>query len=262
LILVESKFSLPFKLKKEKIIKYILVICFNLFWFYFIYSSELDTIPSFIQSVLKGLIIAMINISIIHNKLSEKSLILCCIIPFVFGFILLYLGDIIYIITFITTMFLIEIKIYNIYNILYIFNRFNEFFNILKNININSLIEFFNSLIEYMLHPMGGTPEPLKKTFSKISDVNYRTSEGEPSRPTVPRPSSPAVSESNDLYGSGGNSPEVSGAAGSNPEIRNNRPSNTSGRNSPEALVAGETSNTDASANNQARPITISPFNR
>ena len=131
-------------------------------------------------------------------------------------------------------MFLIEI-----YNL---FNRFNVFFNILKNININSLIEFFNSLIEYMLHPMGGTPEPLKKTFSKISDVNYRTSEGEPSRPTVPRPSSPAVSESNDLYGSGGNSPEVSGAAGSNPEIRNNRPSNTSGRNSPQALGAGVSS--------------------
>jgi len=166
-------------------------------------------------------------------------------------------------------MFLIEI-----YNL---FNRFNEYINILKNININSLRKYFNELIEYMLHPMGGTPEPLKKDFTKLSDVNYRTSEGEPSRPTglrhsspagsegeptVARPSSPAGSENNDLYGSGGNSPEVSGAAGSNPEIRNNRPSNTSGRNSPEALVAGETSNTDASANNQARPITISPFNR
>ena len=77
-------------------------------------------------------------------------------------------------------MFLIEI-----YNL---FNRFNVFFNILKNININSLRKYFNELIEYMLHPMGGTPEPLKKDFTKLSDVNYRTSEGEPSRPTVPRP--------------------------------------------------------------------------
>ena len=57
---------------KEKII---LISIFSIFWYYFIHSVELDTISSYFQYVLKGLILAMINIAIIYNNISIKKLI-------------------------------------------------------------------------------------------------------------------------------------------------------------------------------------------
>jgi hypothetical protein len=162
--------------------------------------------------VLKGLFIAMINISIIYNKLSEKGLIFYCIMPFIIGVILYYFkSEYLVFITF-ANLFLIEIN--------NIFNRFNEYINILKKFNINSLKKFINELIENKsLHTLGGIPELSKKALAKPGNVNFRTPEAEGS---ATRPSSPAESEGSDLYGSGGNSPEASGASVENPEVGNN----------------------------------------
>jgi hypothetical protein len=201
---------------KEKII---LISIFSILWYYLLKGVELDSIPSFIQCVLKGLIIAMINISIIYNKLSEKGLILYCIMPFIIGVLLcLFKSELLVFITF-ANLFLIDIN--------NIFNRFNDYINILKKFNINSLKLFFNELVNNYLHTLGGTPEPTNKALAKPGNVNYRTPEGEPSRPTATRPSSPAGSEGSDLYGSGGNSPEASGRGGENSEVGNNWPTNT-----------------------------------
>lgn len=202
---------------KEKII---LISIFSLLWYFLLKGVELDTISRFIQSVLKGLFIAMINISIIYNKLSEKGLIFYCIMPFIIGVLLYYFkSEYLVFLTF-ANLFLIEIN--------NIFNRLNEYINILKKFNINSLKIFFNELIENKsLHTLGGSPEPIKKALAKPGNINFRTSEGEPSRPTATRPNSPAGSEGSDLYGSGGNSPEASGVGVENQEVGNNWPTNT-----------------------------------
>ena len=93
-------------------IKIILVISFNFLWFKFIYGVDLSMFYISIQFVVKGLILAMINIAIMHKELSVKGLILYCIMPFIIGVLLYY---------------------YNYYNICiltyYISTVFIEFFN-------------------------------------------------------------------------------------------------------------------------------------
>ena len=90
---------------KEKII---LISIFSIFWYYFIHSVELDTISSYFQYVLKGLILAMINIAIIYNNISIKKLIFYCIMPFFTSLLILYKYDITFIFIPYSIMLLID----------------------------------------------------------------------------------------------------------------------------------------------------------
>ena len=230
---------------KELILKFILVNSFNIFWFIFMYGHMLNNLPMhtiYAIYLIKCLIIAMINIAIIHKKLSVKGFIFCCIIPFVIAFILLFKADFIYLITFFTNMLLIEIKTDNIW-IHNIFNKLKHYIHILKTVKFNELKNFFSSLVyeQLNLHTLGGSPEECKKAFFKPANVNYTKSSGEPSGG---RATSPAGSETSDLYGSDesarGNSPQGSGSG--------------VGANS-SSIGSG------ATTSNQARPVTISPYN-
>ena len=209
---------------KEKII---LISIFSIFWYYFIHSVELDTISSYFQYVLKGLILAMINIAIIYNNISIKKLIFYCIMPFFTSLLILYKYDITFIFIPYSIMLLIDyFKIFFILKKDFIFKSIWP----LNTFNIKDFLSKIKNLItliyeEYMVHTLGGSPEECKKTFFKPdnANVNYTKSSGEPSGG---RATSPAGSETSDLYGSDkstkGNSPQATGGT-----LTSNTPVNT-----------------------------------
>jgi hypothetical protein len=199
------------------------------------YPTELDTLPmhtTYAIYLVKGLFIAMINLAIIYNKISIKKLLSYCIIPFVIAFILLFRADFIYFITIFTSTLLIDIKTGNIltYDL---FNRLKHYIHILKTVNFYEIKNFFISLKGQSFHTLGGSPEECKKTLYKPgnANINYTKSSGEPSGGRR------AGSETSDLYGSGESA-------------------------SPQAFDSGVGSGVGSgeSANNQGRPVTISPY--
>jgi uncharacterized membrane protein YgcG len=201
------------------------------------YPTELDTLPmhtTYAIYLVKGLFIAMINLAIIHKKLSVNGFIICCIIPFIIAFILLFRADFIYFIAIFTSTLLIDIKTDNIltYDL---FNKLKHYIHILKTVNFNEIKNFLISLVhdQLSLHTLGGSPEECKKTLYKSgnANVNYTKSSGEPSGGRR------ASSETSDLYGSGESA-------------------------SPQAFDSGVGSGVGSgeSASNQGRPVTISPY--
>jgi hypothetical protein len=110
--------------------------------------SDLNSLSSYVMYVLKGLIIAMMNIIIIHKIITVKKLIFYCSMPFFISLILLYKPDI---------------------NIYYLFIPYFTSFLLFEDLNINIIQDFFN------LHTLGGTPELTKNPYVCLSNSTGQT---------------------------------------------------------------------------------------
>jgi|SRR4051812_34044188 len=135
---------------------------------------ELDTLSTYIQYVLKGLFLAMINISLIYDKLTPLGLIYNCIMPFFISLILIYKADIIYLLLpFFINMYLLES-----------INIKTEKVNILMHKILIIIKEYFLLIANFFnFQTLGGPAEPYNKSAlaSKQSNpnVNFTTSAGE-----------------------------------------------------------------------------------
>lgn len=135
-----NKSSLRLKWKKI-----IIILSFSIFWLCFMQVSNIDTLSSYAIFVLKGLIIAMINIVIMYKDITVKQLIIYCSMPF-----------------FINLLLWIKPDISSIYLIIPLLTNF---LLLLKDLKQN----FFN------LDTLGGTPEVYKPSSFNLSTPGGQT---------------------------------------------------------------------------------------
>lgn len=130
---------------RQKWKRIIIIISFSLFWLCFMQVSNIDTLSSYAIFVLKGLILAMINIVIMYKDITVKQLIIYCSMPF-----------------FINLLLWIKPDISSIYLIIPLFTNLLLLLEYLKQ-------NFFN------LDTLGGTPEVYEPSSFNLSTPGDQT---------------------------------------------------------------------------------------
>lgn len=174
------------------------------------------------MNVLKGLFIVIINIIIIYRYISEKQVILSCIMPFFISLLIFFKNDInIYIlIPFTELIFLINTENIHVFKTVNFILKLNNIKLLFKNIKIKDFLNFSNHAT------LGGTLELSKATNSSTSPfgtpqntlVSYYTTAGSSSNSNGPG--------EREIINTVGNNPQFP----INTESSNSQPSVNTGR--------------------------------